>query len=363
VLPKLFAKKFLGVDIGTSSIRVVELERNGPRPKLSNYGEIELDQIETDIPKEPGKAVAVFSAQEIAEMITAVLDNAKIKTKQCAFSIPDFSTFFTSFTLPPMTKKELPEAVLFEARQHIPLPIESVTIDWQLASEGADLSQKAEITVAAIPNEVISRYREIAAAAKLEITLMEAEMFGLLQALIPEGDMTPTCLIDIGAQSTVCSLVENRVLRYSHSFDRGGNYLVEELARRLPVSPEHARNIREVYGLKFISLADPGIKGRVANILRESLLPVLREIELMFDNYRRISNSEISRIVISGGTVAVPEIQEQFAAYFKKSIDIAAPFDLLEYPARIEAELKEIGPTFAVAVGMAERGLKFVKSK
>jgi len=84
-----------------------------------------------------------------------------------------------------MSKKELPEAVVFEARQHIPLPMDKVTVDWQLVGGSADMSQKIEVTVAAIPNEIIARYKEIATKAKLEISLLEAEMFGLTQALVP----------------------------------------------------------------------------------------------------------------------------------------------------------------------------------
>ncbi|MCU0652910.1 MAG: pilus assembly protein PilM, partial [Candidatus Pacebacteria bacterium] len=140
MLPKLFTKKFLGIDIGTSAIRIAEVEKVGAKLSLANYGHIDLDQIESDSAKLASRAVAVFSADDIAEMIQAILMRAKIKTRQCAFSIPDFSTFFTSFYLPTMTKKELEKAVMFEARQHIPLPIESVTIDWQLVGDAADES-------------------------------------------------------------------------------------------------------------------------------------------------------------------------------------------------------------------------------
>ena len=263
MLPKLFTKKFLGIDIGTSSIRIAEIEKSGQKFFLANYGQIDLGLIETGMPKTEGQAVAVFSTDEIAEMIQAILASAKIRTRQCAFSIPDFSTFFTSFSLPPMTPKELPKAVMFEARQHIPLPIESVTIDWQLlGANPPEANQKMEVTVTAVPNEIIAQYREIASKAKLEVTLMEAEMFGLVRALVPADETRPICLIDMGIQSTVCSLVEKGVLRYSHSFDRGAKYLVEEFVGRLPVSGETARAFRENFGLKMITETDQRIKTR-----------------------------------------------------------------------------------------------------
>ncbi|UMX48109.1 MAG: type IV pilus assembly protein PilM [Candidatus Nealsonbacteria bacterium DGGOD1a] len=363
MLPKLFAKKFLGIDIGTSSIRLVELEKSGQVFGLSNYGQIDIDQIESDIPKLSKRAVSVFSTGEIAEMIQAVSAAAKIHTRQCAFSIPDFSTFFTAFCLPPMTKKELPEAVMYEARQHIPLPVESVNIDWQLVGGVPGSSEKLEVTVAAIPNEIIAQYREIAAKAKLEVVLMEAEMFGLAQALVPKKEERCVCLIDIGSQSTVCSLVEKQILRYSHSFDRGSGYLTDELVRRLPVNHEVAIRIKENYGLKMISMIEPGIRERVKADFRDALLPIFREIETMFGSYRRFSNSEVVKIILSGGIGANMEIKDIFADYFKKEVEIADPFKNIDHSAAIEKNLKSIGPVYAVAAGMAQRGLEFSKRR
>lgn len=361
VLSKLFTKKFLGIDVGTASVRIVELEKSGQRLSLSNYGGIDLDLLETEVPKLSSKSMAVFSTDEIAEAIQAVLGQARMKTRQCAFSIPDFSTFFTNFTLPPMTKKELPEAVLFEARQHIPLPIENVTVDWQLVGGGFDMPQKIEVTVAAIPNEIIARYKEIALKAKLEIFLLEAEMFGLTQALVPANEGRPVCLIDIGAQSTVCSLIENHVLRYSHSFDRGSNYLTNELIDRLPLEPEAAEDVRRNYGLKFVPYMDPEIRQKIKQILSELLAPIFREVEMMFSEYRRISSLEVAKIIFSGGAFAIAEIKDQFSDYFKTDVEIADPFISIDHPAQIAVELKAIGPMYSVAVGMARRGLELDK--
>jgi len=255
------------------------IRKIGSSISLSNYGGIDFDLLGIDTTKLTGKAMTVFSTDEIAQAIRAIITKAKIKTKTCAFSLPDFATFFTNFTLPPMSKKELPEAVLFEARQHIPLPIEKVTVDWQLVGGGSDMNQKIEVTVAAIPNEIIDRYKEIAVKAKLEMVLLEAEMFGLMQALILPTETRPICLIDLGAQSTVCSLIENRVLRYAHSFDRGSAYLLEELIKHLPLDEETATQIRQDHGLRFIPYMDPEIRQEIKKLLNEFLTPIFREIE------------------------------------------------------------------------------------
>lgn len=360
MLPKLFTKKFLGIDIGTSSIRIAEVEKAGQKFCLSNYGQIDIDDIE-GVPKSSSRAMAIFSTDEIAQMIQAILESAKIKTRQCAFSIPDFSTFFTSFSLPPMTQKELPKAVMFEARQHIPLPIESVTVDWQLVNGNSDPSQKMEVTVTAVPNEIVTQYREIALKSNLEVVLMEAEMFGLMQALVPKEEMRTVCIIDVGSQSTVCSLIEKRILKYSHSFDRGGKYLSDELSNRLPVAREMARDIREKYGLKLISIVDPEIKEKINDILKESLIPIFREIEMMFSDYRRMTNSDVAKIILSGGVMASQEIRKQFADRFLIETEVADPFAYVDFRAVDGFDSKEVGLAYSVALGMAQRCFEFSK--
>jgi len=364
VLSRLFAKKFLGIDIGTTSIKMVELEDAGRGLALANYGQIDLNLVENQESgiEERGRAMADFSAAEIAEMIRAVMAEAKIKTRQCALSIPDFLTFFTSFFLPPMTEKEIGAAVMFEARQHIPLPIDSVTVDWQLIGGGFGKPEKMEIAVTAMPNEIIAKYKEIAQKANLQMMLMEAEAFGLAKALISEDEAGAVCLIDIGLQSTVCNLVQNKILRYSHSFDRGADYLFSDLSRQMPIDRETIIAAKKKYGFKIFSLMDPGVKEKMEKPFKESFAPILREIEMALADYRRNSGIDAAKIILSGGVAAAPEIKSQFENHFKKETLIADPFAKIAHSPEIAEEMKNIGPSYAAAVGMARRGFDLAKS-
>lgn len=364
MLSRLFTKKFLGIDIGTTSIKMVELEDAGRGLALANYGQIDLNLVEnqeSDI-EERGRAMADFSAGEIAEMIQTIMAEAKIKTRQCALSIPDFLTFFTSFSLPPMTEKEIAAAVIFEARQHIPLPIDSVTIDWQLIGGAFGKPEKMEVAVTAVPNEIIAKYKEIAQKANLQMMLMEAEAFGLAKALIPEGEAAAVCLIDIGMQSTVCNLVQNKVLRYSHSFDRGAEYLFCDLSRQMPIEREVINAAKKKYGFKIFSLMDPDIKEKMEKPFKEAFIPILQEIEMALGDFRRSSGIDAAKIILSGGAAAAPEIKSQFENHFHKEVLVADPFARIAYPREIAEEIKNIGPSYAAAVGMACRGFDLGKS-
>ena len=360
----MFAKKFLGIDIGTTSIKMVELEDAGHGLTLANYGQVDLNLVEnqeSDI-EERGRAMADFSAAEIAEMIQAIMAEAKIKTRQCALSIPDFLTFFTSFSLPPMTEKEIAAAVIFEARQHIPLPIDSVTIDWQLIGGAFGKPEKMEVAVTAVPNEIITRYKEIAQKANLQMMLMEAEAFGLAKALISEDETGAVCLIDIGMQSTVCNLAQNKILRYSHSFDRGADYLFSELSRQMPIDRETIAAAKKKYGFKIFSLMDPAVKEKMEKPFNDAFAPILQEIEMALADYRRNSGIDAAKIILSGGAAAAPEIKSQFENHFKKEVLIADPFAKIVYPREIAEEIKNIGPSYAAAAGMARRGFDLGKS-
>lgn len=360
-LPKLFKKRFLGIDIGTSAIRVVELAKQGQKIELTNYGEVKTETFQEEAFKVAKKGMVFFSAQDIAEIIRAVLDEAKIKTRQCAFSIPDFSTFFTNFKLPPMTKNELSEAVIYEARQHIPLPLEGVTIDWSLVGGGFDTPSELEVILAAIPNEIIEQYKEIAKYSGLDVCALEAEVFGLLNSLVGGGENEPVCLIDIGTQSTTCSIIEKRILKSSHSFDVAGNYVIDEVVKELRLSSKFAQEIKMKYGLRFFSAIKPPLREKFSQPLFESLEAVLREVNLILQSFYRTENKEVKRIIISGGATKLPGLKENFQKYFGREVEIANPFRSLVYPPALENELREMGPFYSVAVGMARRGIEVVK--
>ena len=193
---KKIPKECLGVDIGTSSIKIVEIRKRGKEKELGNYGEIKIRDIYPDFKKN----IITAESEEIAKVIEAILDEAKIKTKVAVFSLPDYSSFFTTFTLPAMTRQEIPEAVKFEAPVRIPLPLAKVTLDWQVVEGFEKENLPLRILLVAVPNETVDKYREIASLAKLDLMALEAEVFGLVRTLVKTEE--PTVLVDIGREST-----------------------------------------------------------------------------------------------------------------------------------------------------------------
>jgi len=365
-LPKmLLPKKFLGIDIGTSAIKLVELSGRGEKRKLENYGEIKADAIFGKPFLTFKKNALLFSDQAIAQAIKALKEEAKIKTRDSIFSIPDFSSFFTNFELPPMTKEELPEAVVYEARQHVPLPLGEVTLDWEVIEGKVSDREKTrlKILLVAVPNEVINQYQEIARLCDLQLLALEAEVFSLLRSLIPADEKNTVSIIDIGARTTTCSIIDKRILKASYSFDLSGDDLTERMAIGFSVDYQTAQNLKEKYGLADIPLpsTDIGVSSSVKNIKEILLLLIdiiLKEVEKISHNFYQTEGKEVQKFIIAGGSATMPELREYFANSLEKETEIANPFSNIFYPPILEQTLKQIGPSYAIAVGAALRGFE-----
>jgi len=347
---RIIGKTFLGIDVGTSCIKIVELSKFGKRIKLENYGEIGAPAFYERPFRTVEKTTLLLSSRDIAKAILAILEEAKIKTKKVIFSIPDFSTFFTWFDLPPMTREEISEAVRYEARRHIPVPLSEVTLDWQIIEGLSDRERtKLKILLIAVPNETIEQYRQIAELTHFELQALEAEVFAFSRSSLRDEKGT-VLLVDIGARSTTCSIIDKGVLKRSYSFDISGNELTNTLAKSLNITFPEAEKLKKQYGL----LPERN--------LEKTFLPlidlVLMEVEKVSKNFYYSESKEVQKVILGGGTALLAGLKEYFAQNLKKEVVVADPFANIFYPPILEKTLKEIGPAYTIAVGAALRGLE-----
>jgi len=347
-----FSKKCLGIDIGSFSVKIVEISLSGKKGKLENYLEFKLPG--------PSSSLRTFSSDnllllsdKVSDIILALLDKAKIKEKDVAFSIPDFSTFFTVFNLPPMSDEEVARAVEFEARHYIPLPINEVTIDWQVIEKGGiSLGARTKILLVAVPKKVLANYQRVATLSGLRLKNIEAEIFGLIRSSIPEEkSREPVCLVDFGHESTTVSIVENKTLKLSHSYDISGGKLTNALSRGLGVDYNKAEELKIKYGL------DPKNKN-IYKILDSQIKPLYLEINKICRQFYQDEGRKINNVIFSGGSSVMLGLENYLASGIEKNILIANPFSSVSFPKGLEERLKQIGPVFAIALGAALRELE-----
>jgi type IV pilus assembly protein PilM len=350
-LKMFFPKKMVGIDVGTASIKVVELSRWGQGKTLENYGEIKS----LSLYKEPFRSVEkgsyLLSNYFVSRAVRAILDEARIRTKAVIFSIPDFSTFCTSFELPPMNAKELNDAVYYNAPQYIPLPVTETTLDWRLI-EGipGDKKSSLKIFLVAIPNQVIQDYQNVAQLAGLDLYAVEAEALGLVRSLVRENKNC-ICIIDIGVQSTTINIIDKKKLIKSYSFDFAGSQLTYSIASALGLGHLQAEELKNKEGLT-------SSKEEISKTLYLLVDPLINEVKKVLADFYIQTNIDIGEIYLTGGTSALPGLKEYCAEVLKKKVEIPNCFSELLSPPILGKTLEKMAPSFSVATGVALGGLE-----
>ena len=338
------SKYCLGIDIGAAFIKIVELRNRRKESELKNYGGIKVNEVYSSFKKN----IITAENAEVAEIINTILNEMNTKTKSAVFSLPDYFCFFITFSLPDMSKNEIPEAVKYEAPFHIPLPLHKVVLDWQIVERYDKGKEKRPIKIllAAVPNEIMEKYKEIAVLSGLELKAVEAEVFGLARALVKTGELT--AIVDVGFESTTCGIVDKNVLKMAYSFGSGSKELSDSFCNINAVQGQEKANEKE-------------IKIAAKDNLPLVLEQILKETKRALDDFQKSGGKEIQNLILSGGAALIPGLKECFAdnlGFSNLKIEIANPFIGLAVPPVLETNLKRMGPSYAVSVGAALRGIK-----
>lgn len=343
----------LGIDIGTKVIRAVEISKNKGKLVLENYGEVNLDIATKEFFRSFDKKNLNPAVNNISVAIAAIIQETGIKTKRVVFSLPDFATFSTTFELPPMAKKEMANAIGFEARKYIPLPLSELVLDWQLMNKES-LKENNKVLVMAVPKIIVEQYKTIAEKSGLELTALEAEAMALKRAVTRENDPT-TCLLEIGFQSTNINIVDEGFMKMSFSFDMAGKDLTYSLSETLNIPAGEAEELKKTQGLS------DSFETKITHILIPILSVISERTKKVIRDFEMQENKKVERVILAGGTSMMIGIRE----YFEKSlnqdesqvmrVEIADPFKDIDYPPVLKKKIGEISLTYAIALGEALR--------
>lgn len=342
----------LGIDIGTKVIRAVEISGSKGKLTLENYGEVNLDVACKEFFRSFDKKNLNPAVNNISVAIAAIIEATGIKARKVVFSLPDFATFSTTFELPPMSKKDMVDAIGFEARKYIPLPLSELVLDWQLMNKES-LKENNKVLVMAVPNIIVEQYKTIAINSGLELIALEAEAMALKRAAVPAGEPT-TCLLEIGFQSTNVNIVDEGYMKMSSSFDMAGKDLTYSLSETLNIPAGDAEEMKKKQGLSDSEEKISHILIPILSVIADKTRTVIRDFEMK-------ENKKVAKVVLAGGTSMMKGIKE----YFEKSlnqngtsdltVEIAKPFKNITYPAALEKKMDEINATYAIALGEALR--------
>lgn len=351
-LPGTQSKSIVGIDVGFSSVKVVQLRKENERAILETYGELKTAPYLKTADGSAGGGFLRYADADITAMITDVMRESNVTTNQAVISIPAISSFVTMVEVPTKDREEVKKAIPFEARKYVPIPVSEILLDWEMIDEGDQPTTDAGKTKAllvAVPKEVVGKFTRVLQGAKFEIRGLEVETFSLVRSLIGH-DKSVTALINIGSQATTVAVVDRGVVRISHNIDRGSNDLTNALARGLGITPERAETAKAEVGL-----SDRPEDREIASVMAPLVEVLLSEIDRILSAYNRSTERRIERINVTGGGSRLKGLVDYLAKRFGVESIQGNPFRRVTYPAFMQPILKDIGPTFSVAVGLALR--------
>jgi len=348
----LFSKErsYLGVDIGAYNIKIVELAKEKGRPKLLTYGFSDrlAGESSRELLDNLDEAVAVFKQ---------VYNKAKVKTDQAAAALP-ISSIFTSIINLTNTKteseKEVDQAIKWEAKKVIPLPLEEMTIHYRPLPtktkekiDGQMMVNRFLLTAA--PQEVVKKYLEFFKRSGLKIIGLETESFALVRSLVG-NDKSAVMVVDLGEASTNIMIIKQGVPILNRSIDTAGFSFTKIFQDHLKID----RSVAEQFKRDLSNLEQVG---KVA-ALSELLKILVHEINYCFNLYQQEadqSSEQVEKIILTGGSALLPQLDSYLFQALKIKVFVGDPWARVVYPEALKPVLDQIGPKMSVAVGLAMR--------
>ncbi|OGF21292.1 hypothetical protein A2316_02085 [Candidatus Falkowbacteria bacterium RIFOXYB2_FULL_38_15] len=341
-------KSYLGVDLGTTSVKLVELKEEEKHAKLVTYGyseQTEKTSSEKSLLETPDKAI---------DLLKKICVKAKTTTRQAVAGLPAASVFSSIITVPG-TGKDVAQAVHLEAKKILPLPVEETILDWRVLGDEADKTKKSsQILLTAAPKELVKKYLDIFKGAGLNLISLETETFALVRSLVGI-DKSAIVIINMGAMSTAISIIENGVPFLSRSLNIGGLTITNELSASLGMDFSEAEQLKYDVGMSTES------GGNMSKIVEKAFAMLLNEIKYCVNVYQTQGNGGVKRvekIILTGGGSTMPNFVDYLGQALNMRAHIGNPWARVIYPESLKPILDQIGPRFAVAIGLATREIE-----
>jgi type IV pilus assembly protein PilM len=351
----------IGVDIGSSSVKIVQLSRKGGKVILDTYGALALGPYSGI---EVGRAT-MLPPEKIGDVLKDLFREATATSRNSGIAIPLASSLVTMIEMPALPDKELGQMIPIEARKYIPVPISEVMLDWWVipkndekttsymsgAESGATKGKMLDVLLVVILNDSLTKQQTIVKSSGLVAGFYEIEIFSTIRSVL-DGGMQPVMVVDFGAASTKLYVIERGVVRVSHTVSKGSQDITLVLANALGISIAEAENMKRVNGLlgeyngqKFKNIADIVLKF------------IFSEANTVLLNYEKKFGRNVGKAVLTGGGSTLKGVLEVAKSVFETDVVLGDPFSKVQTPAFMDPVLKQVGPEFAVAVGLALRRL------
>lgn len=362
-------KKFIGIDVGTSNIKIVELKISKNKPVLSNYARVQLAGAAGD-----SDLKASYFETVLPEYIRRMVKTADITGRDAYFSIPSFGGLITLIEFPDMSKEDLDQAIKFEAHKYIPVSLDDVVLSWDIvgkkgpkktlvrqgegaapvpvsasgAPETAD-GGKVQVLLVAAPKNKVIKYEKLAGNAELRLKSIEIESFSLVRSLVG-NDQGNFVVVDIGSRVCNIILVEKGVIKANRNIDAGGKDISKVIAKSMNIDDGRADKLK-ISGRNFLA-GEAGVSFPVIDLIAGEISRVISAY------YKTESKTAVDSVILSGGTAGFPGLDGYFSKALGIKTIIGNPLGRIGYDKRLEPKAQELGNQFSVAIGLALGGIE-----
>lgn len=344
---------FVGIDIGSDSVKVVQLRKERERAVLETYGELKTARYFQNETTTGVGGFLGYSDQTLVELLTDVIRESNVTARNVVFSLPSSASFVTVVRFPLIRRDEIEAAIPFEAKKYIPIPINEVLLDWQILEED-EVGKYVSVLLAAVPKNIITKYQRIAELVKLELKAVEIESFSLVRSLLSR-DQGVSALIHWGAVGTTVTIVSSHRIYTNRNFGHGTREMTMALAQSLGVSVERAEALK-----KEVGLSEKPEERETVGIIMPMVDSTLVDIERVMVTYNRTARRKIEKIVLAGGGANLPGLVDHVAQHFGLETTIGNPFAETVFPVFLQPVLKDVAPNFGIAVGLALRQITLI---
>ena len=352
-----FGKKtYIGIDIGTSNIKIVELGISKGKPFLLNYAWVSVFENASNNNRQ---ADSEFFKTILPAYLQNIFEEANFKSKKVFASVPAFSGLLTLISLPSIPKKDMEQAIRFEAHKYVPTSLDDVVLSWEIIEDASRVNQaavkkqdsseeKVQVLLVAASKSEIMAYEEAAGKAGLVLKGIEIENMSMVHSLVG-NDKGNFVILDIG--SRVCNImyVEKGIIKINRNLDAGGYDLTRVIAKSLGITEERAENMK-VSGQDFFS-AQSEIRFPTVDVIIGEVSRILS----MLSGGGAVA--AVDSIILSGGTANLKGLKEFIAERTGLKTVIGDPFSRIDCDKRLEPALDKIKASFSVSVGLALRGV------
>lgn len=354
---------FIGIDFGTSSIKVVELSYKDQSSHLENYGVVDLNWAAQG---DDARVKNSSFEQKLNEALKGLIASMNLKGGAAYVSVPGFSGLITLIELPEMAQEELAKAIQFEAHKYIPSSLDEIAMSWEVVERidvcsveekrlGKIDCKKNKVLLVAAPKRDIERYDRLVSGTNLEVSAIELETFSIARALVGD-DSGVYLIVDIGSRATNLILIEKNIVRANRNIDAGGNEITSAISDSMSISRARAEVFKK------------GEKDLLNSKESSLVIPVL---ELISGESKRILNTyklnnreaKIEAVILSGGTSTMRGLEEYFKRSLGEKIVLGDPWKNISMQPNVAPLIKELGSSFTVALGLAQRGVEEYKRK